>query len=218
MIRQTLRVNEIFHSLQGESSHAGTPCAFIRLAGCNLACSWCDTRYSLAEPGRVLDIPMILAAVRPFNAPLAEITGGEPLLQDATPELVRALAGEGYAVLVETNGSLDISVLPYPAVRIMDLKPPSSGMSAHNRMANLAHLRRGDEVKVLVADRADYEWARALVNGADYPRRTATTLLSPVQGRLEPAALAGWMLADGLPARLNLQMHKYIWPGVERGV
>ncbi|MDR1744498.1 MAG: radical SAM protein [Planctomycetota bacterium] len=215
---QSLRVNEIFHSLQGESTHAGTPCAFIRLAGCNLNCSWCDTRYALSEPGRNLDIAMILAAIKPFGAPVAEITGGEPLLQAATPELARALAGEGYTTLVETNGSLDISVLPYPVVRIMDLKPPSSGMSDRNRFANFAHLRRGDEVKIVVADRVDYEWARTIITGGDYPGKTVTTLLSPLAARLAPATLAEWMLAEKLPARLNMQLHKYIWPAVERGV
>lgn len=218
MINQSLRVNEIFHSLQGESTYAGVPCAFIRLAGCNLSCSWCDTRYSLTEPGRTLDISMILAAIEPYRAPLAEITGGEPLLQSATPSLARALVAEGYTVLVETNGSQDISVLPYPVVRIMDLKAPSSGMSAHNRMGNLAHLRRGDEVKIVLADRMDYEWAKNIILGADYPREVATTLLSPIQPRLTAAQLAEWMLVDRLPARLNLQMHKYIWPDTERGV
>lgn len=218
MSKQTLRVNEIFHSLQGESTYAGIPCAFVRLAGCNLNCAWCDTRYSLSEPGRTLDIPMILAAVKPFGAPLAEITGGEPLLQSAAPELARALVREGYTTLVETNGSLDVSVLPYPVVRIMDLKPPSSEMNSRNRMANLVHLRRGDEVKIVLADRMDYEWAKTVIQDADYPRGVVTTLLSPVQTRLSPAVLAEWMLADRIPARLNLQMHKFIWPDSDRGV
>ncbi|MCD8140571.1 MAG: 7-carboxy-7-deazaguanine synthase QueE [Planctomycetaceae bacterium] len=214
----TLRVNEIFHSIQGESTYAGAPCSFIRLAGCNLDCAWCDTRYSLEEAGRPLDIAMILAAIQPHRAPVAEITGGEPLLQAATPELARALVHEGYITLVETNGSRDISVLPYPVIRIMDLKPPSSGMSHHNRMENLAHLRRGDEVKIVIADRMDYEWANTIIADDTYPRETVTTLLSPVQPRMAAADLAAWILADGLNARLNLQMHKYIWPNVERGV
>ncbi len=217
-MNHTLRVNEIFHSIQGESTYAGAPCSFIRLAGCNLDCSWCDTRYSLEEAGRPLDIAMILAAIQPHRAPLAEITGGEPLLQAATPELARALVHEGYTTLVETNGTRDISVLPYPVIRIMDLKPPSSGMSPHNRMENLAHLRRGDEVKIVIADRMDYEWAKTIIGDDTYPRATVTTLLSPVQPHMAAAELAAWMLADGLNARLNLQMHKYIWPNVERGV
>lgn len=215
---QTLQVCEIFHSLQGESTRAGKPCAFIRLAGCNLSCSWCDTKYSQEERGRELPLGMIIETVRPYKAPLAEITGGEPLLQKATPALAAMLADEGYEVLVETNGSVDISLLPYPVARIMDLKPPSSGMAMHNRMANLVHLRRGDEVKIVIADRMDYEWAATIITGAEYPGKTVETLLSPAQGRVAAAELAGWMLADKLPARMNLQLHKYIWPDIDRGV
>lgn len=215
---QTLVVNEIFHSIQGESTYAGTPCAFIRLSGCNLNCSWCDTRYALQEPGKTLPIPLIIAAIQPFKAPIAEITGGEPLLQPATPALAKALCGLGYVVLVETNGSVDVSLLPYPVVRIMDLKTPSSNMAKFNRMENLAHLRRGDEVKIVVADRMDYEWASTVIRDRDYPGKLVTTLLSPVQGKLDPATLAEWMLADKLPARLNLQLHKYVWPAQDRGV
>lgn len=214
----TLVVNEIFHSLQGESTYAGTPCAFIRLSGCNLACAWCDTRYSLEEPGRELPLSMIMAAIAPFRAPIAEITGGEPLLQEPTPALARLLAQEGYTVLVETNGSMDISVLPAPVVRIMDLKTPSSAMASRNRMENLALLRRGDEVKMVITDRMDYEWAATIIKDADYPAKLVATLLSPNLGKLEPAELASWMLADKLPARLNLQLHKFIWPNVDRGV
>lgn len=215
---QTLRVCEVFHSLQGESSHAGRPCAFVRLAGCNLSCAWCDTAYSRYEPGRELPLDMILAAIRPYGAPLVEITGGEPLLQEAVPALAALLLCEGYEVLVETNGSLDISALPYPVVRIMDLKTPSSGMANRNRLANFAHLRRGDEVKMVIADRADYEWATAMLRDAAYPGALVATLLSPVQGRLSPAELARWILADALDVRMNLQLHKLIWPDVDRGV
>lgn len=161
---------------------------------------------------------MILEAVRPFRAPLAEITGGEPLLQAATPALAAMLAEDGYEVLVETNGSVDISVLPTSAHRIMDLKPPSSGMAEHNRLANFAHLRRGDEVKIVIADRMDYDWAVAVIRDAAYPGRVVETLLSPAQGRMDAAVLARWMLDDRLRARMNLQLHKYIWPDVERGV
>lgn len=217
-MHESLAVSEIFHSIQGESTWAGVPCAFIRLAGCNLACSWCDTRYAMDEPARTLSLGMILAAIQPYGAPVAEITGGEPLLQDATPALARLLSAEGYQVLVETNGSVDISVLPHPVVRIMDLKPPSSGMAHHNRMANLAHLRRGDEVKIVVCDRTDYEWAAAIVRDADYPGKTVETLLSPGQGRVAPAELAKWILDDRLAVRLNLQLHKFVWPDTDRGV
>ena len=214
----TLRVNEIFHSLQGESTRAGRRCVFIRLGGCNLSCSWCDTRYALEEEGRDLALDMILEAVRPYGVDLVEITGGEPLLQSATPDLAVGLAREGYEVLVETNGSLDISVLPYPVSRIMDLKTPSSGMSGKNRFANFAHLRQGDEIKFVIADAYDYGWAKEIVSGAGYPGKTAATLFSPVQGKLEPRELAGWMLRDRIDARLNLQIHRFVWPNEERGV
>ena len=214
---RTLRVCEVFHSLQGESTRAGRRCAFVRLAGCNLRCAWCDTRYSFEE-GRPLAAEMVVEAVRPFGSPLVEITGGEPLMQEATPELAALLLREGFEVLVETNGSLDISVLPYPTARIMDLKTPSSGMSDHNRLANLAHLRRGDEVKFVVADRMDYEWARTMINDSSYPRAVVESLLSPVGGKLEARELAAWMTDDKLDARLNLQLHKVIWPDIDRGV
>lgn len=213
-----LRVCEIFQSIQGESTRAGRRCAFVRLAGCNLACSWCDTDYSRKETGRDLSPEMILMAVKPYETGLAEITGGEPLLQAATPELAALLLREGFEVLVETNGSLDISVLPYPTARIMDLKTPSSGETAKNRLANLTHLRRGDEVKFVIADRGDYEWARRMIRDADYPARQVETLLSPIRDRLDAALLVKWLLDDKLPARLNLQLHKVIWPSVDRGV
>lgn len=218
MSDRTLRISEIFHSVQGESTRAGKRCAFVRLVGCNLKCAWCDTRYSLEEAGRELTLGMIVEALRPYKAGMAEITGGEPLRQAAAPELAAMLLAEGYEVLVETNGSMDISVLPAPVARIMDLKTPSSGMAAHNRLANLVHLRRGDEVKFVIADRMDYEWAKTMINDAGYPGRLVETLFSPVRGRVEPADLAKWMLSDKLPARLNLQLHKFIWPDVDRGV
>ncbi len=215
---QTLAVNEIFHSLQGESTWAGTPCAFVRLAGCNLSCAWCDTRYAMDEPGRTLTIGMIRAAIHPCAAPLVEITGGEPLLQEGTPELAALLLREGYEVLVETNGSVDISVLPYPVARIMDIKTPSSGMTERNRWANLAHLRRGDEVKFVIADPEDYLWAKDVVTGSEYPGDKVATLFSPAWGRVEADELVEWMLRDRLDVRLNLQLHRIIWPKVERGV
>ncbi len=214
----TLHIIEIFHSIQGESTRAGRRCAFVRLAGCNLSCAWCDTGYSRSESGRELPLGMIVEAIRPYGTNLAEITGGEPLAQAGTPELARLLLAEGYEVLVETNGSLDISTLPYPVARIMDLKTPSSGMAHRNHLPNLAHLRRGDEVKFVVADRRDYEWARTMIRDAAYPAKTVETLLSPVQGRLAPAELVAWILDDRLDARLNLQLHKVVWPHIDRGV
>ncbi|MDR1613096.1 MAG: radical SAM protein [Planctomycetota bacterium] len=213
-----LPVAEIFHSIQGESTRAGRPCAFIRLAGCNLDCRWCDTRYANGEPGRELSIDMILAAIRPFGAKLAEITGGEPLLHRNTPALAARLAREGHEVLVETNGSLDISLLPYPVARVLDFKPPSSGQSHRNRFENLVHLRRGDEVKIVIADRRDYEWAREILRDDAFPRELVETLFSPVMDRLPPSELVSWILRDKLPVRVNLQLHKVIWPDRERGV
>jgi 7-carboxy-7-deazaguanine synthase len=213
-----LDICEIFHSIQGESTWAGSPCSFIRLHGCNLDCSWCDTKYSREEAPRRVPVPLIVEAIRPHGTTLAEITGGEPLLQPATPALASALLGEGYTVHVETNGSLDISVLPYPAIRIMDLKTPSSGMAARNRLENFVHLRAGDEIKMVIADRMDYEWAVTMMKEGGYPSKRVATLLSPARGRVESAELAEWMLADKLPARMNLQLHKYIWPEIDRGV
>lgn len=217
-MQPTLEVCEIFRSIQGESTWAGSPCSFIRLHGCNLGCLWCDTKYAMAEAGRTLPVNMIVEAVRPHRTSLVEITGGEPLAQSATPALAAALLAEGHTVLVETNGSLDISVLPYPVIRIMDLKTPSSGMAARNRFENFAHLRGGDEIKMVIADRMDYEWAMTIMKDNAYPARQVQTLLSPAQGRVAAAELAAWMLADKLSARLNLQLHKYIWPEIERGV
>ena len=214
---KTLNVCEIFHSLQGESTRAGRRCSFVRLAGCNLRCAWCDTRYSFGE-GRTLTLGMILEALRPYRSPLVEITGGEPLTQDATPELAALLLREGYEVLVETNGSLDISPLPYPVGRIMDLKTPSSGMADRNHLPNLVHLRRGDEVKFIIADRMDYEWAKTMIAGAEYPADVVETLFSPAQGSLNATQLAAWILDDKLNVRLNLQIHRFIWPDIDRGV
>lgn len=215
---RTVRVCEIFHSLQGESTRAGRRCAFVRLSGCNLRCHWCDTRHSFEEEGRELTLGMILEALRPYRSPLVEITGGEPLLQAGTPDLAALLLADGHEVLVETNGSLDVSVLPAGVGRIMDLKTPSSGMADRNRLANLAHLGPGDEIKFVIADRLDYEWARGMIRDADYPAHLGATLFSPAQDRLEPALLAGWMLDDKLDARLNLQLHRVVWPDVDRGV
>lgn len=214
---KTLLVNEIFHSIQGESTHAGRRCVFVRLSGCNLSCAWCDTRYAIEEPGRELTLDMMLEAIRPFGAGLVEITGGEPLLQEGTPELAALLLREGYEVLIETNGSLDISTLPHPAARIMDLKTPSSGMAERNRWANLAHLRRGDEVKFVIAGPEDYAWAKDVVTGADYPGDRVVSLFSPVWGRIGANDLAEWILRDRLDVRFALQLHRIVWPETDRG-
>jgi len=213
-----LLVNEIFFSIQGESSHAGRPCAFIRLAGCNLRCSYCDTRYAYDE-GSVREIPEIERQVRSFGCPLVEITGGEPLLQAGTPELVRALLERRYTVLVETNGSLDIGLVDERCSRIVDVKCPSSGVSEKNRLENLAILTPNDEVKFVIGDRADFEYAKGIIS-AHLSCRSGLKppLISPVSGRMDPEILARWILEDHLDVRLQIQLHKVILGAEKRGV
>ena len=213
-----LRINELFQSIQGESTYAGRRCAFIRLTGCDVGCKWCDTKYAAGDEGRELSLEMIVEAVRMFEVGLVEITGGEPLLQPATPDLAIMLANLGYEVIVETSGSRDISVLPYPVVRIMDIKPPGSGVSDRNRWENLVHLRKGDEVKFVLANRFDYEWAKTIIKRDDFPAKAVNILFSAVTSSLHLSELAGWILADRLEVRLNVQLHKFIWPDIERGV
>lgn len=212
----SLTVCEIFKSIQGESSYAGWPCAFVRLNGCNLHCRYCDTTYARTS-GTQMDVPDIVRQLLSLSTRIVEITGGEPLLQSETPLLAKKLLEAGRLVLVETNGSLDISVLPEPIIRIMDLKCPSSGESSQNRWQNIDVLRPCDEIKFVIADRADYEWARDVLK-----RRLKglqnTVLFSPVHGELAPSTLAEWILKDNLNVRMQLQLHKYIWPCATRGV
>ena len=210
----TLPVHEIFASIQGESTFAGLPCAFLRLSGCNLACSWCDTAYAAASATPYF-VGEAFAALTAFGLPLVELTGGEPLLCPEIPVLAARLATAGLTVLVETNGSLDISVLPDRVVAVMDVKCPGSGMEAHNDYANLDRLRSRDEVKCVLADRQDYLFALDVVRRV-WDRHAVS--FSPVTGRLDPADLAGWMVADRVRARLNLQLHKIIWSPETRGV
>lgn len=210
----TLPVHEIFASIQGESSFAGLPCAFLRLSGCNLACSWCDTAYA-GERATAYSVDAAAAALAAYGLPLAELTGGEPLLAPELPTLAARLLEAGMTVLVETNGSLDISVLPESAIAVMDVKCPGSGMESRNDYANLDRLRPRDEVKCVLADREDYLFALDVVRRV-WDRNAVS--FSPVTGRLDPAELAGWMLADRVRARLNLQLHKIIWPPEMRGV
>lgn len=210
----SLPVHEVFASIQGESSLAGLPCAFLRLSGCNLACAWCDTTYA-ADSFTSLSVAEALAAVTAFGLPLVELTGGEPLLCPDTPVLAARLLAAGCEVLVETNGSLDISVLPAGARAVMDVKCPGSGMAHRNDLANLTRLRPGDEVKFVLADREDYRFALDLAPRVWHRHAVA---FSPVAGRLEPAELAAWMVADRVRARLGLQLHKIIWSPDARGV
>jgi 7-carboxy-7-deazaguanine synthase len=211
-----LQVNEIFYSIQGESTFTGRPCVFVRLTGCNLRCRWCDTAYAFYD-GEMLTVEQVLEQVRAYKCPLVEITGGEPLLQDEVHSLIDRLLLEGYEVLVETGGSLDVGRLDPRVVKILDLKAPGSGMDRLNNLDNLQYLDRKDQVKFVVADRRDYEWAKQMMAEHALAEK-AQVLFSPVFGELDPRELAEWILADRLPARLQIQLHKYLWDPNQRGV
>lgn len=212
----TLTINEIFHSIQGESTHMGRPCTFVRLAYCNLRCTWCDTPYAFDE-GTEMTLDAILARVRSFGCNLVEVTGGEPLSQGEVLVLMTRLCDEGYEVLLETGGSLDITVVDARVRRIVDIKCPGSGMGGKNLWSNVGHLRQGDEAKFVIADRADFDWAAGVISRHDLAAR-CTVLMSPVFGVLQPVDLARWILDERLPVRFQLQMHKYIWEPAARGV
>lgn len=211
-----LLVSEIFSSIQGESHWAGYPCTFVRLAGCNLDCAYCDTRYA-REGGSPMDLAAISQAVAREGQGTVEVTGGEPLHQTGTPDLLRTLVATGKRVLLETNGSLPLDSVPPEVVVVMDLKAPGSGMAATNRWENLVSLKPTDEVKVVCRDRADYVWAREALRERRLLGRVRVSL-SPVWGEILPTDLARWMLQDRLDARLQLQLHRILWPAVERGV
>ena len=211
-----LKVNEVFHSVQGESRHTGRPCVFIRLTFCNLRCTWCDTPYAFEE-GEDRSIGDLLDRVCAYGTRYVLITGGEPLVQEGVHDLIGELCDRDYEVAVETGGSLDIASLDRRAMIVMDLKCPASGMNARNRLENLAVLKPQDEVKFVVADRDDYEWARQIITHHRLDERCGV-LLSPAHGLLHPRPLAEWILADRLPVRLQIQVHKYIWPPDTRGV
>ncbi len=213
-----LIVSECFTSIQGESHWAGYPCTFVRLAGCNLNCTYCDTKYA-RDPasGRTLGLTEILETVERAGLTTVEVTGGEPLLQEATPALLEALLATGYRVLLETNGSLPLTGVPEGVVIVMDLKTPGSGTANSNCWENLARLGPRDEVKVVCRHRADYEWARAVLLERNLPARVRVNL-SPSSGELEPARLAAWIIEDRLEVRLQVQLHRVLWPDVERGV
>lgn len=219
-----LRISEIFHSIQGESTWAGVPCTFVRLTGCPLRCSWCDTSYAF-HGGERMDVEAILARVREIGCPVVELTGGEPLAHRNAFFLAQQLLDEGFTVLVETSGSEDIAPLDPRAHVIMDLKCPGSGESARNRWENLEHLSGTDEVKFVVKDRVDYEWARDVIRerGLDARVREGSLralLISPVWGEEGPVLedLAGWILEDHLPVRFQTQLHKHIWGPERKGV
>ncbi|MBU4178187.1 MAG: radical SAM protein [Desulfurivibrionaceae bacterium] len=213
----TLQLSEIFYSIQGESSLAGYPCLFFRLSGCNLRCSYCDAKYTYEEPATPTPLGTLLTEAARYPNALIEITGGEPLLQEEVYPLMDALLAAGRTVLLETNGSLCIARVPKEVVKIVDLKCPDSTMAEKMNLANLDLLAPHDEVKFVVNSRGDYDWARAMMRKHRLAEK-AKVILSPVLGRLAPALLAQWLMADALPARLQLQLHTLLWPGMKRGV
>jgi len=218
MASPELDVCEIYLSIQGEGTRAGRRCVFVRLAGCNLRCSYCDTSYAQSDEGADrMPVSDLLDAVAGYQCPLVEVTGGEPLLQAGTVNLLDRLLAAAYEVLLETNGSLDISSVPSGVKRVVDVKTPGSGMAERNLWTNLEWVTGDDEVKFVICDRPDYEWAVNIVREHDLVGRVAL-LFSPAHGRLEAQRLAEWILDDRLDVRLNLQLHRVIWPDRDRGV
>ncbi len=213
---ERLKVNEIFYSIQGESTFAGRPCVLVRLTGCQMRCRWCDTEYSFHE-GTWMRVEDVIAEVLAYDCPLTEVTGGEPLLQPGVHPLMSGLCDRGLEVLLETGGGLDISGVDSRVRRIVDLKCPASGEAANNHWPNLDELRSTDEVKLVLADRGDYEWACAMISRHRIDRR-CTVHLSPVWDALEPARLASWVLDDRLTVRVSMQLHKTLWGAERRGV
>ena len=212
-----LTINEIFHSIQGESTHTGRPCVFVRLTACDLRCSWCDTPYAFTE-GQKMTLDDVLERVKGYGCDLVEITGGEPLLQRDVYPLMEQLLASGKTVMVETGGHRSIKDVPSDVIRIVDVKCPGSGESAKNHWENLDLLSLRDEVKFVIRDRADYEYAKDVVARYGLLDRTAAVLFSPVHGVLDAKDLAAWILEDRVPVRLQLQAHKYIWEPHTRGV
>jgi 7-carboxy-7-deazaguanine synthase len=212
-----LTVNEIYPSIQGESTHVGRPCVFVRLTACDLRCSWCDTPYAFTG-GRKMSVDEVIAQVGGYRCRLVEITGGEPLLQADAILLMERLLQDGFEVLLETGGHLSTERVPGPVLTILDVKCPASGEAARMHWPNLERLSRTDEVKFVVQDRADFDYACDVVRRYDLTARAGAVLFSPVHGRLPPADLAKWILESGLPVRLQLQAHKYIWGADARGV
>jgi 7-carboxy-7-deazaguanine synthase len=212
-----LTINEIFHSIQGESTHAGRPCVFVRLTACDLRCSWCDTPYAFDE-GHKMSVDEVLAQVQAYGCEVVEVTGGEPLLQADVYPLMQRLLDAGHTVMLETGGHRSIAHVPAGVIRIVDVKCPGSGEAERNDWSNIELLTDRDEVKFVIRDRADYEFARDVLRRHGLDARCAAVLFSPVHGALAAKDLAAWILRDRLPARLQLQVHKYIWGADARGV
>ena len=214
---ETLTINEIYHSIQGESTWAGRPCVFVRLTFCDLRCNYCDTDYAFYE-GKKQALKQIFDNVASFQCPLVEITGGEPLLQKNVLPLMSGLCDAGYTVLLETSGARDISRVDARVHRIMDLKTPGSGEAEKNLWSNINHLTVRDEVKFVMGSREDYEWSRDKVERYNLTSRCHAVLFSPIFGRIDPRQIVEWILADKLDVRFQLQMHKFIWNPTQRGV
>jgi len=214
---KTLTINEIYHSIQGESTWAGRPCVFVRLTFCDLRCNYCDTEYAFYE-GKKITLPEIVERVGSFGCELVEITGGEPLLQKNVLPLMSMLCDAGHTVLLETSGAHDIAAVDRRVHRIMDLKTPGSGEVEKNLWANIDHLTKSDEVKFVIGSREDYEWSRDQVQRFKLETRCHAVLFSPIFGRIDPREIVEWILADKLNVRFQLQMHKFIWTPTQRGV
>jgi 7-carboxy-7-deazaguanine synthase len=212
-----LTVNEIYESIQGESSWAGLRCVFVRLTFCDLRCTYCDTEYAFYE-GKKRPLAEVIDEVLKYDTPMVEITGGEPLLQKNVLPLMTALCDAERTVLIETSGAHDISQIDPRVHRIMDLKTPGSGECARNLESNIPHLTKGDEVKCVIGSREDYEWSREQVLKHDLVNRCGTVLFSPIFGRIEPRQIVEWIIEDKLPVRFQLQMHKFIWDPKQKGV
>jgi len=211
-----MRITEIYTSIQGETQYAGLPCTLVRTTGCDLRCGYCDSAFAF-HGGTDMTLDQIMAEVSRLGAPLVLLTGGEPMLQRDLPELAARLLGNGYRVMIETSGAHPLDALPDGVVRVIDVKTPGSGESGRNRPELLRGLRPGDAVKFVLLDETDYRWAAEVIRKHELGGRTEV-LLSPVHGRLDPKDLVAWMLRDRLPARLNLQLHKYIWDAEARRV
>ncbi len=212
-----LTINEIFHSIQGESRRSGEPCVFVRLTACDLRCTWCDTPYAFHE-GRKRSVEDVIAEVERIGCRLVEITGGEPLLQEDVYTLMQGLLDGGHTVMIETGGHRSIARVPAGVLRIVDIKCPGSGESHRNHWENLDLVGPSDEVKFVVKDRVDYDYAREVIARHALAGRVGAVLMSPVHGVLDPRLLSEWILADRLPVRLQLQLHKFIWSPETRGV
>ena len=212
----TLKINEIYKSIQGESTHTGRPCIFVRLTYCNLSCTYCDTEYAFYE-GKEKKIDTIMDEVKSMNCTLVEVTGGEPLFQPNCIELLNRLVNEGYEVMLETGGSISISDVPKSIIKIVDFKCPTSGMMKKNLWSILDDIQSHDEIKFVIGNREDFDWACKRINEYSLAEK-CTILFSPVFGEIEPKEIIDWIVDENIPVRFQLQSHKYIWPSEKKGV